>query len=216
MRKLITFLMALAIAFSMGITAFAAGGTVTYNSKANEFIFEPGSDESPTDLFNEDFKGVMPGDSITEQIEILNPTSKKVKIKVYMRSKGAQDGTDEFLNQMELSVKQNGKSILFDAPAGETAQLTDWNYLGTIYSGGEITLDVTLNVPIEMGNDFQNQIGYFDWEFKIEELPVEESDPSAPKTGDTIMAAVIVMVVALVALVIIFFLVKRKKKSDDK
>lgn len=214
MKRFITFLCVLGILLSMAVTV-AAAGSVTYVGGAEKFIFAPGSDHSPTDLFS-DLKNVMPGNSITQQVQINNKVSNGVKIKLYMRSLGAQEGTDEFLSQMKLTVKQAGDSIMFAAPANETAQLTEWVYLGTIYSGGEITLDVTLDVPITMGNEFQNQIGYIDWEFKIEELPVEPSDPEPPKTGDTSNIHVYagMMLFSLLAMVILLFAGKEKKQGQ--
>ncbi|MBQ9167202.1 MAG: LPXTG cell wall anchor domain-containing protein [Oscillospiraceae bacterium] len=210
MKKVLTVIIALALMLSMA-SAVAAAGTVTYEGTAQKFIFEPGSKHSPTDLFS-DFKNVMPGDSITQQIFIRNDVSNKTKIRLYMRSLGAQKETDTFLSQMNLTVKQNGDSVMFAAPADETAQLGDWVYLGTIYSGGEVVLDVTLNVPITMGNDFQEGIGYIDWQFKVEELPVEPTDPSAPQTGDdfSIFLYAGLMVLSLAALIVLLITYKRK------
>ena len=215
MKRILTTLCVLVLLLSLVVTA-AAAGKVSYVGGAEKFIFAPGSEFSPTDLFS-DFKNVMPGDSITQQVLIKNDTSNEVKIKVYMRSLGAQEGTDEFLSQLKLTVTQNGDDILFAAPADETAQLTDWVYLGTVYSGGEITLDVTLEVPITMGDEFQNQVGYLDWEFKVEQLPIEPTDPDIPETGDNSQLGLYIGLLAcsVMAVFIILIVAKRKKQEEN-
>jgi LPXTG-motif cell wall-anchored protein len=116
-----------------------------------------------------------------------------------------------FLSQMTLNVKQDGDSILFDAPADQTAQLTDWVCLGTFYSGAEIDLDVTLNVPIEMGNDCQDKIGALDWQFKVEEFPIEKDDP---KTGDNMNLIIPVALMAAALAGIIAIIAGKRKRQE--
>ena len=203
-------LLVLVMVLTMSVNVFATDvdGSVTYEGKAKEFIFAPGSQYSPTDLFT-NFKGVMPGDTLTEQIVVKNAKSTGVKVKIYMRSLGAQLDTDEFLSQMTLTVKQNGQAKLFEAPADQTAQLTEWTLLGTLSAGGEATLDVELNVPITMGNEFADEIGYLDWQFKVEEIP------ETPKTGDNsnlvFYGGIAILSLALIAVILVMN--KRKKTA---
>ena len=73
--KRISFLaLALTITLGMGVNAadvHAASPSVTYEGNAKEFVFETDSTHHLTDLFS-DMKGVMPGDEITETIQIRN------------------------------------------------------------------------------------------------------------------------------------------------
>lgn len=204
--------MVLALCLSIAPAAFA-DASVSYKGSADKFVFTPGSEYSPTDLF-ENFKDVMPGDTLTQQIEVKNDVKNDVKIKLYMRALGADANSEGFLNQMDLTVKAADGSELFAAPAGETAQLTDWVCLGTFYSGAKTTLDVTLNVPIEMGNDYANQIGTLDWEFAVEKLPVEPTDPVGPKTGDDTPVALYAAICAVCAGAVVFLFATRKKKEQ--
>ena len=187
MKKVIVLLMTVLLLLSFAVTSFAADGKVTYSGNAGDFVFEPGSEQSLTDLFP-NFKGVMPGDSLTQKITVKNDADDKVKVKIYIRSLGAHEDSVDFLSKLGLKVaksEENKMAYMFDAAANESAQLTDWVYLGMLYSGGEVNLDVTLDVPVELDNEYQNKIGYLDWEFRIEEYPVDDDDPKPPQTGES-------------------------------
>lgn len=213
MKKLFAVLLTMLMVLVMTLTAMA-DGNVTYDGDAQDFIFEPGSEYSPSDLFT-DFKGVMPGDNITQQVIIKNDASKDVDVKIYMRSLGWQLNSEEFLSEMKLTVEQVGESVLFEAAADQEAQLTDWVCLGTFKSGAEVTLNVTLNVPITMGNEFQEEIGYLDWQFMVEEFPIEPDVPLVPDTGDDSQPLLYVGMAALSMILIVLIIIMAKKRKAE-
>ena len=217
MKKIITLLITLALLLFSTVTVFAADGKVTYSGNAGNFVFEPGSEHSLTDLFP-NFKGIMPGDTLTQKITVKNDADNKVKVKIYIRSLGAHENSVEFLSQLGLKVaksEENKMAYMFDAAANETAQLTDWVCLGTLYSGGEVNLDVTLNVPTSLDNEYQSKIGYLDWEFMIEEFPIEEGDPKPPQTGDNSNMGLWFTIMICSLIMMIILLVWRKKDKED-
>lgn len=219
MKKIITLFIVCVLVISSVLPVYATDGKVTYSGNAGSFIFEPGSNYSPTDLFP-NFKDVMPGDTLMQKITVKNDADNKVKVKIYIRSLGAHEDSVEFLSQLGLKVSKssdNKMAYMFDAAANETAQLTDWVCLGTLYSGGEVNLDVTLNVPVELDNMFQNKIGYLDWEFMIEEFPVEPDDPKPPQTGDNSNIGLwfALMIASGAMLIILLFWRKRGEKEKN-
>lgn len=237
MKKITVLLLCAVLALCLGTGAMAAG-SVTYDGSAQDFIFAPGSSKSPTDLF-EDFKNIMPGDSLTEEIVIKNTLDSDMEIKVYLRSLGeAGESTEDFLAQLTLTVRQDGAE-LFNATAEKTDGLTDWVLLGTFKAGEEASLALTLSAPITMGNEFANAVGYIDWQFKVEEFPIEQPEPTpeptpepsetpapsptaapvpgsdAPKTGDDRPVLLLGGVVLLCAAAMIVLLSQRKRSKAD-
>lgn len=218
MKKILTLFFAFVLCLTAVRPVSAADGKVTYSGNAGSFVFAPGSDHSLTDLFPE-FKDVMPGDTLTQKITVKNDADEKVKVKVYIRVLGAHADSVEFLSKLNLKVQKsadNEMAYMFDAAADQTAQLTDWVCLGTLYSGGEVNLNVTLSVPVELDNQFQDKIGYLDWEFRIEEFPVEGTDPTPPPPTGDISIGLVAGIAAASAIMLILLLWLRKKNEKDK
>lgn len=207
----------LATVLCCALSVGADGGKVTYDGRARECVFAPGSAYSLTDLFA-NFKGVMPGDTLTQKITVKNDASDEVKVEIYLRSLGAHEGSAEFLSKLGLTVAtsaDNEMAYMFDAAAHETAGLTDWVCLGTLYAGGEVNLDVTLHVPTELDNRFQNAVGYLDWEFMIKEYPVEADDPVPPDTGEHAHTGLWIAIMGGSLALLLLLLLWRKKGNDD-
>lgn len=196
-KKISILALALVLTFGMTVSAFADQSSVTYEGDADQFVFLPGSAYSPTDLFT-NFKGVMPGDTLSQNIEVKNVTSDEYKVVLYMKALGASDLKDnegnevvsyedsaDFLKEMTLTVTAESGAEYFNAYANETAGLTDWVCLGEFFYGGNVNLRVDLLVPITMGNDFQNRIGALQWVFQAVEIPEDETPNPHPGEDET-------------------------------
>ncbi|MBR5516548.1 MAG: hypothetical protein IKU53_01125 [Firmicutes bacterium] len=211
LRKVFILCMALTLVMSFTTTSFAAG-TVTYDGNAQEFIFEPGSEHSPTDLFS-DFKGLMPGESVTQKITVKNDGPADKVVVIYMKSLGAHPDSVDFLSKLNLTVELSGISTLFDEAPDKPGSLTDWNMLGIFFSGAEVEMDVTVQVPPTLGNEYQNAVGHVDWKFKVEEYKLEEWDENHPSdTGDRSDIGLYLGITGVSGLLLIILLVLNRKK----
>ncbi|MBQ7500434.1 MAG: hypothetical protein IJT91_06035 [Clostridia bacterium] len=229
-------ILVLTLGLLSSVIAFADGGNVSYNGQSEKFVFAPGSEFSPTDLFTE-FKDVLPGDVLTDHILVKNTTDKE-NVKIYMRSLGADEDSKDFLSQLTLVVKTSD-SELFNETSDKPAQLTDWVLLGSFKPGEEVTLDLELTVPDDLDIKYHSTVGKLVWEFKVEEIPEETTTTTAPaetttakpaattakpsttpKTGDVMNTNtyVIVFILSGIAIIttiaVIVYNSRRKKKHD--
>ncbi|MCQ2386697.1 MAG: hypothetical protein MJ078_08560, partial [Clostridia bacterium] len=169
MKKYTALALCLSLIFGcFSVFAFAEDSNVTYEGDAEKFIFSEGTDLFPN------FKGVMPGDKATQKLTFKNNADDDVKVKIYLRSLGADESSKKFLNELKLTVQEVESTPMFEAAADQTAGLTDWVYLGTLYSGGVVDINITLEVPTTLDNSFQNNVGTIKWQFTAEEFPVKD------------------------------------------
>lgn len=189
------------LVLSLGAAALAEGASVSYEGGAEQFVFLPGSEYTDTDLF-EGFKGVMPGDILTQKITVTNNHPGTDTVKIYMRAQvhgelagnplsesvAAQESVvsmTDFLSQLSMTVKQ-GDKVIYQAAPSELDGLAQNVLLGSFAAGESTELTVELKVPAELGNQYAERIGEVDWVFTAEEVPAPTTaKPEQPKTGDT-------------------------------
>ena len=134
MKISFSLLTAVILVLSLGAAALAEGASVSYEGGAEQFVFLPGSDYTDTDLFD-GFKGVMPGDTVTQKITVTNRLSGSDTVKLYLRAQahGALAGNPlsesvaaqesvvsmtDFLSQLSMTVKQ-GDRVIYQASPDE-------------------------------------------------------------------------------------------------
>ena len=224
MKKVFSLLLAVAILFTMALPASAA--SLTFNKK-DSFTVKPGISNA-YDLFDAQFKNVMPGDKIVGYITGKGNFANfhEDTLKVWMKAiphnadgnKPVTAGTgdaatmNQFLHQLDLRVYNENESKtkpIFNAKANELDGLQENVYLGSFRKNGKIILRVELDVPITLGNEFARRTGEVDWVFTVEAYDDPEYD--IPKTGDYVLrVALPVMAISGAALLLVFF---RKKKQ---
>lgn len=169
-RKIVSLLLAVLLIVALAVPASAS--SVTFTSKSSVTVAD-GTIYHKTDLF-EDFKEIMPGDSRTETITIKNKIAGSSYITVCIQAEPNSENTydanlngkdpkkmDDFLSQMTMTVKQGSKEI-YSGPANKGWEMDKSKGVKINYNRSA-DLTVTLNVPIEMGNEYMNRLGEIDW-----------------------------------------------------
>lgn len=236
-KTIASLVMAITMILGMTLTASAADSSITYEGGAEKYVFLPGSEYTDSDLFD-NFKDVMPGDVLSEEITVKNDYKGSDYVKIYMRAVahdengnpltyseiyenidgkdqanvgGQRDETVATMHDFlsQLSMKiWNGDELIYEASPDELDGLQNNVLLGEFEPGESTELIVELSVPIELGNEYANRVGEVDWVFVAEEL----NEPETPDTGDhsNVMIWIGLMAIALVCFTIV--LMRRKRQ----
>ena len=185
LKQISVLLLALVMVLSMAVPALAADGTSRATYKDGfEFTVDDGTQMTDTDLFSS-FKDVMPGDTLEQKITIINSCTSCDYVKVYLQAIPHDENNlpvaealkevnleemTRFLNQMTLTVENNGKEI-FNGTADKLDGLKNPVLLGTFDHGDAATLKVKLSVDRNLtSEEFADRIGEIDWQFSVEKL----------------------------------------------
>lgn len=178
-KRILLLLTAVLLLACLGVTVSAS--SVSYTGGAEDFVYLPGSDYSDTDLF-ENFKNIMPGDTLEQQITVKNDWRESDYVKIYLRAVPHDDenplsesvaatetiaSMTDFLSQLTMKV-YNGSALIFEGTPAETDGLTENILLGSFKYGEETTLTAVLEVPLTLGNEYAGRIGEVDWLFTAE------------------------------------------------
>ncbi len=227
LKRVSSLVLALMLVLSLSVAAFAVEKpSVTYDGHKLLNFNSPDQTYTFTDLFG-NFKGVMPGDTLTETIPVRNNASCCDYVKIYMyalphdpesndiHNSVAEDketvaSMEDFLSQLHMTVTSSqGNKLLFDASPDQAAQLEKKVLLGAFAKGQGTDLVVTLEVPLTLGNEYAFREGEVDWVFVVEEYIKD-----APQTGDHNNAAPAILFLSIgVAGMLLLMVGKRKKKQ---
>lgn len=181
--RIFSCMIAVCILFSVfSVIGFAQESGVIFEAGAEDFVFV-----NDDDLFD-NFKNLMPGDSVTQKIVIESKKTRAGYVKIYLRAIPHGDDNplsdevakaetiesmNEFLSQLTMSVTCDG-NLIYKASPNELEGLSENVLIGTFGYGDKKTLEITLDVPITLGDVFQNSMGEIDWVFTAEEITKEE------------------------------------------
>lgn len=159
MKKFILFFLTLFLLRPLS----AEASSVTFQSKENGFSFAPGSSYSPTDLFP-GFKDILPGDRLTDTVVLKNTSN--IPLQVTFQALGGEEDT-ALLSNLSLEVTA-ARQVVFDDTADKAS---DPAVLGILQPGSSLVLELMLEVPLTLGDEFQKARGDVLWVFRAEEVP---------------------------------------------
>lgn len=208
LKRISLFAASLMMSFGLIVPVYAEDMTITFNGKDQGFDFGNGSEYTATDLFD-NFKNVMPGDQLSQDITFVNNGQDADYIDLYMRIETHDQDSEkvnnadnettasmlDFLKQIDMKI-YSGTRIIYESTADNPAQLTENTHLLRVSKNQSSDIRVEVNVPIELGNEYMDRVGAVDWIFTAEgkdrpqtpvtpDKPSEPSKPNRPQTPTT-------------------------------
>lgn len=206
---ILTIIVALLLLSTIGVVLAESAGYMT------DYVFFPDG----SDLFS-NFKGVMPGDELVQDIRLVNMHYKKLTYKTFIRAETPDEQYIPFLEQLNLKVEQldangNATNVLFDGKPSETGPLNSDVFLAELAPLKATELRVSLSVPKTLGNEYQNTTGAIKWYFSAYERTgsSEPDTPGTPTTGTFGPPLIFIIILLAAACTLLSIAVIRGRKK---
>lgn len=185
-KVIISLMVACTILFACSLSGFALTVVDETNSEPTVTLGAVSSDSvgfsfnrDDTDLFD-NFKDVVPGDVLTQSIFVQNKASSisgSTTFEIYLYAENGEisnsedgDTPDDLFDQITFTVTENGQTLELK----KTDDTSKGVSLGTFDLDDIKQIDITMEVPLELGNEYQNAIGTINWYFYAEQVEEEE------------------------------------------
>ena len=203
MRKRILSLALVGIFSLVFSTNAMATSTVEFKGGAENFVFSSDDDWTGTDLFG-GLKGMMPGDTRSEEITIRNNASDYDFVIIYLRAESNSE-INALLSKLTLNVYRDGE-LISTSSASEQGGLATDVMIGAYDYGDESQLTAEVLIPATLGNDYMYTEGEIKWVFTAEAYVDGEianvPDTGAMDTSNTGGASTEILIVGIIAVVI--------------
>ncbi|WP_249030084.1 hypothetical protein [Tannockella kyphosi] len=207
---------------------------VIFDTSSGMFSYNNAKVSSSTgcpDLFT-DIKGVIPGDSLEQVIELTVENIGDETVYIYLRSKGESEDYTTLMENVLFTVSYDDQEI--------TGLLEDGVMLGVFSENKTTEITIVLEISMDVGNEIASLQGEIDWVFVAEIIedteeivPIsengseeetiitseDESDEEISsildilETGDNTNITILVLFLATSVITIIIF---AKKESKEK
>ena len=142
---------------------------VIYENNADKYI------DIGDGLFN-NLGGLLPGDSVSDQIIIDNNSSNKIKYFLSIDTTNLSQEEIELLENVEITINNSKNKELYKGKLREVNNIL----LGTYNSGSKETINFNVSIPTNLDNEYSKIATKIIWILSVS----EENDSANPKTWD--------------------------------
>ena len=157
-----------------------------------------------------DISNAKPGDTFTKVLKVENNGTKDFK---YLFSNRFLTGSEKIYNALELTVSDESGELY-------NGKLKDYEKLESrnLKKNTDEKLQLSIYMPYELGNEFQNLSSEFQFKFYVEgtlggTIPVD--GPKLPETGTNMFNILVAGAVLVLTGSTLQFFLKRRRKIED-
>lgn len=176
--------------------------SVLYEDNTNHHI-------SLDDRFFDRLGNMLPGDSVSESINLLNKSESKNEYYLSIDYNNLTSKELALLQNIKILVKNKNGKILIDSNLANK----DNHILGIYKKGEEDIFTIEISLPKELDNDYSKLYTKIKWKFSYKVLSkvLDGYEENNPKTGDfNINISITVFILSSIGLLITLFMWKKE------